>query len=318
MNRVLVTGATGFVGSALCEQLASCGYQVRAAVRSARQLPDAIAEQVVVGDIGPATEWEPALRDVDYVVHAAARAHVMGDNIHNSDLYFATNAHGTRRLAQAASQSGVRRFLYLSTIKVNGEERNRPYSPADVPHPEGMYAVSKLSGEEAVMQTAASGSMQAAIIRPPMVYGPGVRANFLRLLRWVDGQWPLPLGAINNRRSLVSVWNLCSLLTQMLSNDAAGAGTWLVSDMEDLSTPGLIRRLAGLMRRRPRLIPIPEPMLKMAGRLTGRSAEVARLCGSLTVDATDTKQKLGWSPPLTVAEGLARTVEWYLSRGRAR
>ena len=318
MNRVLVTGATGFVGSALCEQLARGGYQVRAAVRAARQLPDAIAEQVVVGDIGPSTEWESALRDVDHVVHAAARAHVMGDSIRNSDQYFATNAQGTRRLAQAAAQSGVRRFLYLSSIKVNGEERTRPYSPADIPHPQGMYAVSKLSGEEAVTQAAASGSMQAAVIRPPMVYGAGVRANFLRLLSWVDRQWPLPLGAVDNRRSLVSVWNLSSLLTQMLSVDAAVAGTWLVSDMEDLSTPGLIRRLAELMRRRARLIPVPESMLRMAGRLTGRSAEVDRLCGSLTVDATKTKQELGWSPPLSVTEGLARTVEWYSSRGRVQ
>ncbi len=316
MNRVLVTGATGFVGSALCEQLASDGYRVRAAVRSARQLPDAIAEQVVVGDIGPATEWELALRDVDYVVHAAARAHVMGDGIHNSDLYFATNAHGTRRLAQAAARSGVRRFLYLSSIKVNGEERDRPYSPADIPHPQGMYAVSKLSGEEAVMQTAAAGSMQVAVIRPPMVYGVGVRANFLRLLSWVDRQWPLPLGAIDNRRSLVSVWNLSSLVMRMLSVDAAVSGTWLVSDMDDLSTPGLIRRLAELMRRRSRLIAVPEPILRMAGRLTGRSAEVARLCGSLTVNAAKTSQELGWSPPLSVTEGLARTVEWYSSRGR--
>jgi len=318
MNRVLVTGATGFVGSALCEQLASRGYQVRAAVRSARQLPEAIAEQVVVGDVGPATEWESALRDVDYVVHAAARAHVMGDSVDNSDLYFATNAQGTRRLARAAASSGVRRFLYLSTIKVNGEERDRPYAPEDIPHPEGMYAVSKLSGEEAVLQAAATGSMQAAVIRPPMVYGVGVRANFLRLMSWVDRQWPLPLGAVDNRRSLVSVWNLCSLLTQMLSVDASVGGTWLVSDMEDLSTPGLIRRLAELMRRRSRLIPIPPSMLRMAGRLTGRSAEVARLCGSLTVDVTKTKRELGWLPPLTVTEGLARTVEWYSSRGQVR
>lgn len=318
MNRVLVTGATGFVGSALCEQLASRGYQVRAAVRSARRLPEFIAEQAVIGDIGPATEWEAALRDVDHVVHAAARAHVMGDSVDNSHLYLATNAQGTRRLAQAAAQSGVRRFLYLSTIKVNGEERDQPYSPADIPHPEGMYAVSKLSGEEAVMQAAAAGSMHAAVIRPPMVYGVGVRANFLRLMSWVDRQWPLPLGAVDNRRSLVSVWNLCSLLTQMLSVDAAIGGTWLVSDMEDLSTPGLIRRLAELMRRRARLIPIPTPLLRTAGRLTGRSAEVDRLCGSLTVDATKTRQELGWSPPLTVTEGLARTVEWYSSRGQVR
>lgn len=168
------------------------------------------------------------------------------------------------------------------------------------------------------MQAAAAGSMHAAVIRPPMVYGAGVRANFLRLMSWVDRQWPLPLGAVDNRRSLVSVWNLCSLLTHMLSVDAAIRGTWLVSDMEDLSTPGLIRRLAELMRRRSRLIPTPTPLLRMAGRLTGRSAEVDRLCGSLTVDATKTKQELGWSPPLTVTEGLARTVEWYFSRGQVR
>jgi UDP-glucose 4-epimerase len=158
--------------------------------------------------------------------------------------------------------------------------------------------------------------MEAVIVRLPLVYGPGVRANFLRLMRWVDKQRPLPLGAIRNRRSLVSIWNLCDLLVNILQNPAATHGTWMVSDANDLSTPELIRRIAAAMHRRARLLPVPVTLLRAVGSLTGRTGEVRRLCGSLAVDISQTRAVLGWSPPMSVDEGLSRTVAWYLAEGR--
>lgn len=315
MNRVLVTGATGFVGRALCGELARAGLLVRATTRSGAA-PQGAAEQFVVSDIGATTEWSHALDQVDIVVHTAARAHVMDDRA-NSMLYTATNVAGTQRLAEAAAQAGVRRFVYLSSIKVNGEEvENYAYGPDDEPHPRGPYGTSKWLGEQALMAVAASCRMQAVVVRSPIVYGPGVRANFLRLMRWVEREWPLPLGAVRNRRSLVSIWNLCSFLTQVTTDAAADGGTWMVSDGADLSTPELIRRLAVAMRRRPRLVRVPVTLLRLCGALSGRSAEIARLCGSLTVDLSRTRTLLGWSPPVTIDEALARTATWYLAEGR--
>lgn len=283
-------------------------------------MPHRAVESVVVGDIGARTDWQSALRDVDYVIHAAARAHVLNDAEANSRLYVETNAYGTQCLADAAARSGVRRFVFLSSVKVNGEETTgrAAYTGADEPRPQDAYAASKWAGEKSVVEVAARTGMEAAIVRSPLVYGPGVRANFLRLMRLVDKQRPLPLGAIDNRRSLVSVWNLCDLLTNLLRNPAAPGGTWMVSDGEDFSTADLIRRLGHAMDRRVRLVSVPLGLLRFSGRLMGRKAEVARLCGSLVVDIAQTREKLTWSPPLATDEGLARTVFWYQSEGRAR
>jgi nucleoside-diphosphate-sugar epimerase len=314
-QRVLVTGATGFVGRTLCQVLTEAGYVVRAAVRKPGS--GAFREQVVVGDIGSTTDWTEALRDVDAVVHAAARAHIMNAKPSDFDLYYETNARGTARLAQAAASAGVQRFVYVSSIKVNGEERPvGAYRATDTPNPRDPYGKSKWEGEQALL--AARGAMQVAIVRPPLVYGPGVRANFLRLMRWVDREYPLPLGLVDNRRSLVSVWNLCDLLRHLLDCPLVNDQAWLVSDGEDPSTPALIRKIAKAMGRRPRLLPVPVAMLRLAGMLTGKSAEVSRLRGSLAVDITPTRQDLGWSPPLTMDEALLRTVHWYLSEARRR
>jgi len=317
--RVLVTGATGFVGFTLCRALADAGCVVRAALRNDRALPEHIAERVVVGGIDSSTQWQAALDRVDAVIHAAARVHVMHDSPAARSLYTETNAHGTARLVAAAAQAGVRRFLYLSSVKVNGEENSdRAYTALDAPHPSDDYGLSKALAEQYVREGSASTGLPAVIVRPPLVYGPGVKANFLRLMSWVDREWPLPLGAVRNSRSLVSVWNLSSLLMDLLNNPAAPGHTFMVSDDEDLSTPELIRRIARAMKRRVRLIPVPMGVLQLGGRLTGRSAEIARLCGSLTVDATQTRAILGWSAPLKVDEALARTAQWYLSEGRSR
>lgn len=314
--RVLVTGATGFVGQVLCGQLVQSGYVVRAALRSQGATPVDIGERVMIGDIATA-DWTQALSGVDYVLHAAARAHVLHDHRANADIYFETNARATARLANAAAQLGVRRFVYLSSVKVNGEENSGPaYAATDEPRPQDAYGTSKWHAEKLLMEVAEHTNMQAAIVRSPLVYGPGVKANFLRLLRWVDNGWPLPLGGVVNKRSLVSIWNLCDFLECVLRHPRAANGTWMVSDGEDLSTPDLIRRIGEAMHRQVRLLPIPVAALRVVGRLMGRQAEIARLCGSLIVDTTRTRSDLEWSAPLSVDEALARTVQWYLANGR--
>jgi UDP-glucose 4-epimerase len=233
------------------------------------------------------------------------------------DLYYETNAHGTARLAEAAAKARVRRFVYVSSIKVNGEEQpTGVYHASDTPNPQDPYGKSKWEGEQALL--AAAGDMQVAIVRPPLVYGPGVRANFLRLMNWVDKEYPLPLASIQNSRSLVSVWNLCDLLSHLLRCQLPRNQAWLVSDGEDLSTPDLVRRIATAMGRRPRLLPVPVALLQLVGSLTGKGAEISRLRGSLAVDIAATRDGLGWLPRLAMDDALLRTVHWYLTEARNR
>ena len=219
------------------------------------------------------------------MIHLAARVHILHDTDEASTLYEETNSLGTLCLARAAAESGVRRFIYLSSVKVNGEETDgRAFAAADEPRPRDAYARSKWRAESHIREVGAATGMETVIVRPPLVYGPGVRANFLRLLGWVERGWPLPLGAIRNRRSLVSVWNLCDLLMGLVGNVRGDGETWLVSDGDDLSTPELVRRIGAAMRKRVTLLPVPAPILLASAALLGRRAEVARLCGSLVVD----------------------------------
>jgi nucleoside-diphosphate-sugar epimerase len=316
--RVLVTGANGFVGTALIAALARSGYIVRAALRADRDVAAPVAEKCVVGDIGATTDWSAALECVDYVIHLAARVHVLHDSPANENLYLEANALGTQRLASAAARAGVRRFIYISSIKVNGEETaERAFSSADPPQPLDAYGVSKWRAEQYLSEVAHDG-LEYAVVRPPLVYGPGVRANFLRLLRWVDKGLPLPLGAVANRRSLVSVWNLCDLLQRLLASTVPSGRVWLVSDGEDLSTPALIRRIARAMNKSIMLPPVPVSLLVAGGKLLGKAEEVRRLCGSMAVDIAATRRDLNWVPPVSVDESLARTVDWYLRSGSNR
>lgn len=319
MTRVLVTGATGFIGRTLCETLGDAGYVVRAALRTeAAMTPDAV-ERVVVGDIDPRTDWSDALRGVDAIVHLAARAHVVRDSPANADLYFAVNEQGTATLAAAAAKAGVHHLVYLSSIKVNGEETtSRPFTADEEPFPRDAYGSSKWRGEQRLLEIAARSDLRVSIVRPPLVYGPGVRANFLRLMHWVDRGLPLPLANVTNRRSLVSVWNLCDLLVRILAMPMTPARVWMAADGEDLSTPDLIRRIGQSMQRRVRLLPVPVGLLYACGALIGREAEVKRLCGSLVVDISKTRTDLQWCPRLSVDESLSRTVTWYRSQGRSR
>lgn len=316
MGRVLVTGAAGFVGRTLCDVLTTAGYVVRATLRTAAaQVPRAM-ESAVIGSIGPDTDWTEALRGVNCVVHLAAKAHLLRGG--SPDAFMDTNVHGSRTLAQAAARAGVRRLIYLSSVKVNGEESgNHAYSAADAPRPRDAYAVSKCLAERAMNEVAAAGDLEIAIVRAPLVYGPGVRANFLRLMQSIDRGWPLPLARVNNSRSLVSIWNLCDLLTRLLTS-ARASGTWMVSDGEDLSTPDLVRRMSRAMGREARLFPVPVPVLYWSAALLGRTEEFTRLCGSLLVDISRTCRELPWSPVVSVDEALARTCAWFLSEGKAR
>jgi nucleoside-diphosphate-sugar epimerase len=318
MTRVLVTGATGFIGGFLCDALAQAGYRVRAALRTDRSVPDYVAEKVVVGDINSTCNWTAALEGVDSVIHAAARVHVLHDAAELSALYAETNERGTQCLVSAAARAKVRRFVYLSSVKVNGEETSgNAHTPFDEPRAQDAYGISKWHAEKHVVQIAALSAMEAVIVRSPLVYGPGVRANFLRLMRWVDSGWPLPLGAVRNRRSLVNIWNLCDLLIHVLRHPSAPGRTWMVSDGEDLSTGDLIRHIGAAMGRRVRLFSVPVGLLQLGAGLVGGRAEITRLCGSLVVDITQTRADLGWSPSVAVDDALARTVAWYLGEGRS-
>jgi nucleoside-diphosphate-sugar epimerase len=321
MTRVLVTGANGFVGRHLCAALARAGHQVTAALRGpgAANVTIANVSVAVVGDIHGGTDWSEALRDIDVVIHTAARVHNLGDSAANAQRYFDTNTSGTARLAEASAAARVRRLVFLSSVKVNGERTNDvAFGAGDSPRPVDAYGISKWQGEQALISVAARSALQTVIVRTPLVYGPEVRANFLRLMGWIHARRPLPFGRIDNRRSLTSIGNLCDLLLNTIYNPAAANRTFMVSDDFDLSTRELTLKLAAAMGVEAQMLPVPVGLLRLAGRMMGRAAEVGRLCDSLTVDCATTRVELGWTPPLTVEVALAETARWFLGEGRVR
>ena len=291
---ILVTGATGFVGRALCPALAAAGWAVCAAGRAE------------TGDIGPTTGWSELVAGADAVVHLAARVHVMRDGAADPAAeYHRVNRDGTAALARAAAAAGVRRFVFVSTVKVHGETSDHALAAADPARPADEYARSKWAAEQALAGTA--DAMQKIVLRPPLVYGPGVGGNFRTLMDLVARGLPLPFGGLDNRRSLLALDNLVSAILWALD---APPGTYLPGDGEDLSTPGLIRRLAAAMGRPARLFAAPEAALRLGARLLGRAAAFDRLAGSLTVDA----RLPGWRPAVTVDAALAATAAWYWKR----
>jgi nucleoside-diphosphate-sugar epimerase len=289
-RRVLVTGASGFLGRALCPALRRAGRTVVAAGRRE------------TGDIGPATDWRPLLDGAEAVIHLAARVHVMRDDGAGAEAFDRINHQATARLAAQAAEAGIRRFVFMSSVKVHGDGSDHPLSGSAAPSPADDYGRSKLAAETALARHA--GAMEIVVLRPPLVYGPGVKGNFLTLLQAVDRGWPLPLAAVGNRRSLIYLGNLVDATVAAL---AAPPGVYLPSDGEDVSTPTLIRRIAAALGKPARLFPMPAALLRALAAAAGKPGAYERLAGSLTVDGTLS----GWQPPFSMAEGLADTAAWY-------
>ena len=307
---IVVTGANGFVGTHLCQALQQRGMAYRAVVRTAAasaQTPHTMC----LPSIDAHTDWTQVLQGASTVVHLAARVHQVVDSSADPlQAFRETNLHSTVQMARSAQLAGTRRFIFVSTVKVMGEQTapGRPFRASDPAQPQDAYATSKYEAEQELKALTAGSTMELVIVRPPLVYGPGVRANFASLVRAVARGMPLPLGRVHNQRSLVGIDNLVDLLLLCTQHPRAAGQTLLVSDGQDVSTAGLVQQIADALGRPARLLPVPLPWLRLAGRLTGRDAAIQRLCSSLQVDISATCQNLGWTPPVSVAEGLRRAV----------
>jgi len=311
--RFLITGANGFVGKPLCAELLRQGQSVKATVRQPSQLPDNI-ETVAVGNIDGNTCWLNALRGVDVVIHLAARVHVMNDIVADPLAEFRhTNTAGAEHLARSSAASGVRRVVYVSSIKVNGEATHgdNKFTEADAPAPQDPYGVSKWEAEQALHRVASETGLEVVIVRPPLVYGSGVKGNFAQMMGVVAKGIPLPFASIHNRRSLIYVANLIGALITCATHPAAAGQTYLVCDGEDISTPDLLRQLAVGMGVPARFFPCPPALLRLSGKLTGKSQQLERLLGSLQVDTYKIRTDLNWMPPYSLRQGLQMTTEWY-------
>jgi UDP-N-acetyl-alpha-D-quinovosamine dehydrogenase len=312
---VLVTGATGFIGRHVCEYLHSAGFQVRVAVRTSRNLPEAW-RHVEIGDIGPETSWDIALAGVECIVHLASYSPAPGANAAEVEAaYRRVNVEGSERLARAAAEAGIRRLIYVSTVKVNGEVTvaEEAFTAAMPPRPRDIYGKSKWRAEQIVREIGADSALETVTLRLPLVYGPQVRGNYLALLRLVERGLPVPLRCVRNRRSMLYVKNLAHAIGYCLDAPGARGQIYLLSDGEDLSTPDLIKRIGVCMGHPARLWPVPVVMLRGAGYLFGKRAMVERLTGSLRVDSNKIREQIAWTPPFSVDEGLRATVKWYLS-----
>jgi nucleoside-diphosphate-sugar epimerase len=312
---ILITGANGFVGRGLCAALERRGQRVRRALRGAGP-PASAADSVAVGNIDGITDWGSALRGIGTVIHLAARTHLVNEKGRAVlAAYREINVGGTRRLAEAALAADVRRFVFLSSIKVNGEATQTvAFTEGNDPRPKDAYGISKWEAEQALWEIAQKSGMEAVVLRAPLVYGPGVKGNFLRLMQLVGRQAPLPLGSVRNLRSLVYLDNLVDAIIACAEAPLAAGKTYLVSDGEDVSTPDLVRRLAASMVVKSRLLPCPVALLKLGAALVGKSAEIARLTGSLQVDSSLIRRELGWRPRFTLEQGLEETARWYKGR----
>jgi len=327
---ILVTGPDGFVGTSVCRELVRSGHVVRGAQWQSAPLPDG-CESVVVGDIGGKTDWRAALTGVDIVIHLAARVHVMNEVASDPlEAFRCVNVGGTRALAEAAARAGVKRFVFMSSIKVHGENTEvgekdegrrvkgeedgcvvlpRAFSEADVPRPADPYGVSKWEAEQVLREIESASEMKVTVLRPPLVYGPGVKANFQKLMGAVKKGLPLPFGCVENRRSFLGLTNLTSAVIACVEHPMAGGETFVISDGEDVSSPELVRRMAVALGRRPFLLPVPLCMMRFAGRMLGKSDQVNRLFGSLVLDSSKIRQVLGWVPPSDMSSELKRLAD---------
>lgn len=314
---ILLTGGTGFVGGAIKNRLVrEQGHLLTCAVRKPENI-DGVGLQVgIISGLTGDTDWSHVLEGQDIVIHSAARVHVMKDSAADPLLTFREiNVDGSIKLARQAAQFGIRRFVYISSIKVNGEATydGGRFTAFDKPAPIDPYGISKLEAEEGLKIIAAQTGMEVVIIRPVLVYGPGVKANFRSMMKWVSRGVPLPLGALHNMRSLVCLDNLVDLIITCIDHPAAANQTFLVSDGEDLSVSDLLTRLGDALGRPARLVHVPAGLIRVGATVLGQRAAAERLCNSLQVDISHTCQTLGWQPPVSVSEALAKTARSYLS-----
>ena len=310
----LITGANGFIGHALRSALVRLQHNVTGAVRRNESAELGQIKRVAVGEINEQTDWSAALAGINVVIHLAARVHVMHDTAADPlEEFRRVNTFGTERLARAAAASGVKRLVYVSSIKVNGEETagGQIYSEQDAPAPQDPYGISKWEAEQALQRVARETGLEIVVVRPPLVYGAGVKGNFVQMMRVVARGVPLPLGSVRNKRDLVYVVNLVSALLACATHPAAAGQTYLISDGEPVSTTELLRRLAQALEAPSRVFAFPTAWLELAGKLVGKSAQVERLLGSLQVDSGKIRNQLNWTPPYTMQQGLQATAEWY-------
>ena len=312
MTRILLTGADGFIGSRLSAFLDVQGHAVNRLVR--RPTQGMSGRGCIVADVTTFDCWEDALKGVDCVLHLAARAHVLNDPAAAPlEAFRRVNVEGTRRLAEAARHSGVRRFVFLSSIGVNGTfTTGRPFTEADQASPVEPYAISKWEGEQMLAQVASGNGFELVIVRPPLVYGPGVKGNLRRLLSLASSGAPLPLGSVSNRRSFVGLANLCDFLAKCVEHPAAAGQTFVVADKDRVSTPQFVKLLAHGMDRPARIFPCPPAALEFLAGLVGKGEEVRRLTGSLEVDSSKAESLLGWKPRVSLEAGLSEMAHWFL------
>lgn len=311
-QKVLVTGASGFVGQAVCQHLTDSGLAVVKALRSgAHEHPEAR----IIGEINGQTDWSQALVGIDSVVHLAARVHVMNDvSADPLSEFRKVNVAGTVNLARQAAQAGARRLVFVSSIKVNGEKtEERHFTEMDKPAPQDPYGISKFEAEQELQEVARQTGLEVVILRPPLMYGPQVKANFFQLMKAVYRGWPLPLGSIQNRRSLLYVNTFADAIKVSLLHPKAQGKTYLVSDEESVSTSELVSKLGYHLHRAPRLLNIPVSWMKLGGKFSGKSAAVERLTSSLVVDSNKIRQELNWTSPYSFDLGIQKTTEWFLA-----
>jgi nucleoside-diphosphate-sugar epimerase len=317
-KRIVVTGATGFVGGAVLVRLSAlANFELIAAVRKPLSGLPAAATSVLVAALKVDTDWRQALQAANVVIHCAARVHVMDDQSSDPLAEFRkVNVEGTLNLARQAAAAGVSRFIFISSIKVNGEGTTlgAPYIADAQAGPVDPYGISKMEAEQELQALAAATGMEVVIIRPVLVYGPGVKANFLSMVRWLNKGIPLPFGAIHNQRSLVALDNLVDLIVTCIDHPAAANQTFLVSDGDDLSTTELLRRMCEALDKPARLLPVPSRLLEVGAAMLGKKAFCQRLCGSLQVDISKTRELLNWTPPVSVDEALRKTAKHFLEQ----
>jgi len=319
-KRILVTGADGFIGKALCGSLKQRGYAIRQVVRAAGPVASGAGgsgDTVAVGDIDARTDWSRALSSVNVVIHLAARVHVMQEKaVDPLSEFRRVNVGGTEHLARSAAAAGVKRLVYVSSIKVNGEATagGQKFAESDAPAPQDPYGISKHEAEQALHRVARETGLEVVVVRPPLVYGPEVKGNFIQMLAALRRGIPLPLASVNNRRSLIYVGNLVDALIASATHPAAAGQTYLVSDGEDVSTPDLLRSLASAAGQHERLFRCPPLLLRILARFAGKEAQADRLLGSLRVESGKIRCELNWTPPYTLQQGLQATAAWYRTK----